>query len=121
MVYNIKKNEFEFLFHLFSELRGYDSAADPSFYPWFRVIDKADKSLYWYTGSSAAGEVFRESGTVVMSNGQLQRGRPSAASTGAQVEHHGENRPLGRPLPSPDADTLNPDRGPGVEYEAATR
>ena len=56
-----------------------------------------------------------------MSNGQLQRGRPSAASTGAQVEHHGENRPLGRPLPSPDADTLNPDRGPGVEYEAATR
>ncbi len=102
-----------------SELRSYDSAVEPSFYPWFRVIEPKEGSLYWYTGASASGEVFSESGTVVMSNGQLQRGTPPKA--GVLIQYHGENRPLGRPLPSPDAETLNPDRGPGVEYEAATR
>ncbi len=102
-----------------NELRSYDTAAEPSFYPWFRVIQPKEGTLYWYTGASAAREVFRESGTVVMSNGQLQRGRPSKEEV--LVEHHGDNRPLGRPLPSPDAETLNPDQGPGVEYESATR
>ncbi len=37
-----------------NELRSYDSADDPSFFPWFRVIDPKEGSLYWYTGASAS-------------------------------------------------------------------
>jgi CD109 antigen len=101
------------------ELRGYDSAKLPSFFPWFKVIEPKEGSLYWYTGASASRQVFQESGAVILSNGQLKRGRSSNANV--QVQHHGENRPFGRPLPRPDVDTLNPDQGPGVEYESATR
>ena len=102
-----------------NELRSYDSATDPSFFPWFRVIAPKEGSLYWYTGASASRQVSRDSGAVILTNGELKRGRPS--NINAQVVHHGDSRPFGRPLPNPDADTLNPDKGPGVEYESATR
>lgn len=102
------------------ELRSYDSAVEPSFFSWIRHVKPQEGSLYWYTGASASRQVFEESGTVILSNGKLQNGRPSNSNT--RVEHRGENRPLGRPLPSPNADNiLNPDQGPGVEYESATR
>ncbi len=62
-------------------------------------------------------EVFEESGAVILTNGQLRSGSPSRIA-----RQPGNSRPFGRPLPSsPDADTLNPDKGPGVEYESATR
>ena len=50
----------------------------------------------------------------------LQRGR-AAADGSVVIQHSGENRPIGRPLPNPDAETLNPDKGPGVTYETITR
>ena len=101
------------------ELRTYDSARDPDFYPWFRVIRPLRGYLYWHSGSSGAQNVFVDSGTVLMTNAHVQPGR--RPSKGAKVVHHGENRPLGRPLPSPDDNILNPDQGPGVIYETVTR
>ena len=105
------------------ELRTYDSASYPDFYPWFRVIRPIAGigSLFWHTGSSGAEAAFRDSGTVLMTNSKVQAGR-TKPSGNVQVSHHGDNRPLGRPLPAPDAETIHPDRGPGlVVVETATR
>lgn len=101
-----------------NELRGYDSAVNPDFFPWFRVVRPLKGYLYWHTGSSGAQNVFSQSGTILMTNAHVQPGR---RSTNAKVVHHGENRPLGRPLPSPDDRVVNPDQGPGVIYETVTR
>ena len=38
-----------------------------------------------------------------------------------QNEENGKNRTIGRPLLPPDARTVQPDQGPGIEYETATR
>ena len=85
-----------------------------------RVIRPKEGSLYWYTGSSGSRPTFENSGAIILTNGRLQRGRP-AADGNVVIQHSGENRPIGRPLPNPDAETLNPDKGPGVEYETITR
>ena len=85
-----------------------------------RVIRPKEGSLYWYTGSSGSRPTFEDSGAIILTNGRLQRGRP-AADGNVVIQHSGENRPIGRPLPNPDAETLNPDKGPGVEYETITR
>ena len=103
-----------------SELRSYDSAVDPDFYSWFRVIQPLKGSLFWHTGSSGSENVFRNSGTVLLTNAHVQPGRRKT-SVKVRVAHHGENRPLGRPLPSPDDNVLTPDQGPGLVYESSTR
>ncbi len=104
-----------------NELRSYDSATDPEFYPSFRVVKPLAGSLFWHTGSSGAEASFSDSGTVIMTNAKVQAGRRKPAGN-VQVIHHGDSRPLGRPLPAPDADTINPDKGPGlVVVETATR
>lgn len=103
-----------------SELRGYDSAIDPDFYPWFRIIRPDVGALFWHTGSSGSESAFRDSGTILLTNGRLQPGRRKSNNK-VQVVHHGDNRPLGRPLPSPDDQVLTPDQGPGVVYESVTR
>jgi CD109 antigen len=101
------------------ELRSYDSAPDPSFFPWFRVIEPKEGSLYWYTGSSGSRPTFEDSGAIVLTNGRLQQGRPNDGNV--VVQHRGENRPFGRPLPQPGVNIHKTDKGPGVEYETATR
>ena len=60
------------------------------------------------------------SGTVLLTNAHVQPGRRQS-SVKVRVAHHGENRPLGRPLPSPDDNVLTPDQGPGLVYESSTR
>lgn len=72
--------------------------------------------------------MFGRSGTVILTNGVLQSGRGSFDAGGGsedsvrpQTEYHGESRPFGRPIPKPDANTLNPDKGPGITYEVNTR
>ena len=102
------------------ELRSYDSATDPDFYSWFRVIRPIRGSLYWHTGSSGSQNVFRDSGTVLLTNAQVQPGRRSS-SQNVRVVHQGDDRPLGRPLPNPDDNIITPDQGPGLIYETATR
>jgi len=103
-----------------NELRSYDSAVDPEFYQWFRVIRPLKGSLFWHTGSSASENVFTDSGTVLLTNAHVQPGRRRSAGK-VTVAHHGENRPLGRPLPNPDDNVSTPDQGPGLVYEASTR
>ena len=56
-----------------------------------------------------------------MTNAHVQPGRKPPSAGSVRVVHHGENRPLGRPLPSPDDNVLTPDQGPGVVYETVTR
>ena len=90
------------------------------FYFRFRVVRPLKGSLYWHTGSSGSENVFRNSGTVLLTNAHVQPGRRQSAGK-VRVAHHGENRPLGRPLPNPDDNVLNPDQGPGLVYESSTR
>ena len=104
------------------ELRTYDSGRDPNFYPWFSVIKPKEDALSWHTGSSASKQTFEDSGTVILTNGDLpSSGRRNNDNAVVQVEYHGENRPFGRPIPKPGVDTINPDKGPALEYEVKTR
>eukprot|EP00094_Tigriopus_californicus_P007480 TCALIF_07202-PA protein Name:"Similar to CUBN Cubilin (Canis familiaris)" AED:0.20 eAED:0.21 QI:0/0.76/0.57/0.97/0.85/0.88/35/0/3998 len=102
-----------------SELRSYDSGKVPAFFPWFQVISPKEGSLYWYTGSRGSQNVFKQSGTVILTNGVLQRG--SKPNVGGFDDRRSENRQSGRPLPPPDVDTLQADQGPALEYETVTR
>ena len=106
-----------------NELREYDSATSPEFYDWFRVIRplRSSGGLFWHSGSSGSENVFSESGTLLMTNAHVQPGRKSSTGSSVRVVHHGENRPLGRPLPSPDANIVKSDQGPGIVYETVTR
>ena len=83
------------------------------------MIAPKEGSLYWYTGASASRQTFAESGAAILTNGRLTNGRDSNAKT--LVEHRGDSRPLGRPLPRPGVQTLNPDKGPGGALNAAER
>ena len=103
------------------ELRTYDSAQDPDFYPWFSVIKPKESALSWHTGSSASQQVFEKSGTIVLTNAVLQNSGRGRAKANVQIEYHGDSRPFGRPIPKPDQETLNPDKGPGVVVETQTR
>ena len=104
------------------ELRTYDSGRDPNFYPWFSVIKPKEDALSWHTGSGASKQVFEDSGTVILTNSDLpSSGRRNPDGPTVQVEYRGENRPFGRPIPKPGADTVNPDKGPALAYEVKTR
>ena len=104
------------------ELRTYDSGRDPNFYPWFSVIKPKEDALSWHTGSAASQQVFEDSGTVILTNGDLpSSGRRNRDGPVVQIEYRGENRPFGRPIPKPGVDTVNPDKGPALEYEVKTR
>ena len=105
-----------------SELRTYDSGRDPNFYPWFSVIKPKEDALSWHTGSSGSQQVFGDSGTVILTNGDLpSSGRSNRDGPTVEIEYHGENRPFGRPIPKPGVDTVNPDKGPALEYEVRKR
>ena len=88
----------------------------------FQLIKpKENSALSWHTGTVASQQVFEKSGTVILTNAMLQsspRGRNGAV---AGVEYHGDSRPFGRPIPRPDQDTLQSDKGPGVVIETQTR
>ncbi|QQP52137.1 CD109 antigen, partial [Caligus rogercresseyi] len=107
------------------ELRRYDTVKTPNFFPWFRIIKPKDGSLSWHTGSLNSEDTFLKSGTLIFTNGELQKSYNEDDSTNVIetefLRTRTNNRPFGRPIPRPGVPTLNPDKGPGLEYESATR
>ncbi|XP_040577960.1 LOW QUALITY PROTEIN: thioester-containing protein 1 allele R1-like [Lepeophtheirus salmonis] len=106
------------------ELRRYDTANTPNFFPWFKFIKPNDGSLSWHTGSLNSEDTFVKSGTIIFTNGILEKDYTEESTNVIETEVHrtlAKNRPFGRPIPRPGVPTLNPDKGPGLEYESATR
>merc|ERR1719270_3089200 len=102
-----------------NEIKDYDVGQETSFYPWVQSIKSSQGNLYWYTGAAGSKQVYANSGVFILTNGYLTNGEYDEAVE--RNENTGEDRPIGRPIPAPDASTVKPDQGPGVIYQTNTR
>ncbi|KAK4294086.1 hypothetical protein Pmani_033266 [Petrolisthes manimaculis] len=115
------------------ELESYDPGRRNLEGPWHN-LHRQRRALFNWHGTTTAHDVFQNAGVVVLTNGILYDFNPYLAGwlppgegpiDGSAWDPHRRpyavNGSFGREFAPPDASTLRPDLGPGLEYNAPTR
>lgn len=116
------------------ELESYDPGRRNMEGPWHSLRKRRRRALFNWHGTTTASDVFQNAGVVVLTNGHLYDFNPflsgwlpsgdgpvDGSAWNPQRRPFAVNGSFGREFAPPDASTLRPDLGPGLEYNAPTR
>ncbi|CAL4124700.1 unnamed protein product, partial [Meganyctiphanes norvegica] len=108
---------------LLEELEHYDSGRRNIEGPWHALNRRRKRALFNWHGTTTAGDVFKNAGVVIMTNGLIYdfNPYPDLGTDHPAYRPAAVNGPFGRSFAPWDASTLRPDLGPGLAYNVPTR